>query len=166
MQNGDETTMSTDIVTIAGIALNTISALALLVTVLIMAFQIKEMRRATYAAAFKAVYDMLQTDDVRDARRIVLGTLASKPLDSWTDDEKRVAERVCSSYDTVAIMVRNGMVPVDVVADNWGDSLRRTWRVLSPLVDAYRAQRNSKEYWDDYEWLAKQAGKYQKTFSS
>ena len=158
--------MSTDIVTIVGIVLNTVSALALLVTVLIMAFQIREMRRATYAAAFKAVYDMLQTDDVRNARRIVLGTLASKPLDSWTDEEKRIAEKVCSSYDTVAIMVRNGMVPVDVVADSWGDSLRRTWHILSPLVNAYRVQRNSREYWDDYEWLAEQAKKYQKTLSS
>jgi len=158
--------MSTDVVTIVGIALNTVSALALLVTVLIMAFQIREMRRATYAAAFKAVYDMLQTDDVRNARRIVLGTLSSKPFDSWTDEEKRIAEKVCSSYDTVAIMVRNGMVPADVVADSWGDSLRRTWRVLSPLVDAYRAQRNSSEYWDDYEWLAKQAEKYQRILSS
>jgi hypothetical protein len=110
--------MSTDIVTIVGIVLNTVSALALLVTVLIMAFQIKEMRRATYATAFKAVYDMLQTDDVRNARRIVLRTLASKPLDSWTDEEKRIAEKVCSCYDTVAIMVRNRMVPVGVVADS------------------------------------------------
>jgi len=39
-------------------------------------------------------------------------------------------------------------------------------RVLSPLVDAYRAQRNSSEYWDDYEWLAKQAEKYQRILSS
>lgn len=85
--------MSTDIVTIVGIVLNTVSALALLVTVLIMAFQIKEMRRATYATAFKAIYDMLQTDDVRNARRIVLRTLASKLLDSWTDEEKRITER-------------------------------------------------------------------------
>lgn len=158
--------MSTDIVTIVGIVLNTVSALALLVTVLIMAFQIREMRRATYAAAFKAVYDMLQTDDIRNARRIVLGALAGKPLDSWTDEEKRTAEKVCSSYDTVAIMVRNGMIPVDVVADSWGDSLRRTWRILSPLVDAYRVQRNSREYWNDYEWLAKQAEKYQRSLSS
>ena len=153
--------MSTDSVTIVGIVLNTVSAVALLVTVVIMAVQIREMRRATYAAAFKAVYDMLQTDDVRGARRIVLGTLANKSMESWTEEERQVAEKVCSSYDTVGIMVRNDMVPVDVVADSWSDSLRRTWRVLSPLVISYRVQRNSQEYWDDYEWLANQAEKYQ-----
>jgi hypothetical protein len=91
-----------------------------------MAAQIKEMRRATYAAAFKAVYDMLQTDDVRNARRFVFVTLANKSFDSWTEEEKREAEKVCNSYDTAAIMVRNGMIPVQVVADNWGDSLRRS----------------------------------------
>jgi len=154
--------MNSNIATTVGIILNTVSAIALLVTVIIMAVQIKEMRRATYATAFKAVYDMLQTDDVRNARRFVFVTLANKPFDSWTEDEKRTAEKVCNSYDTVAIMVRNGMIPVHVVADNWGDSLRRTWTILSPLVESYRVQRDSMEYWDDYEWLAKQAQRYQK----
>jgi hypothetical protein len=158
--------MSTDVMAIVGIILNTVSAVALLVTVIIMAVQIREMRRATYAAAFKAVYEMLQTDDVRNARRIVLGTLANKPVDLWADEEKRAAEKVCSSYDVVAIMVQSGMVPIDVVADSWRDSLRGTWRILSPLVKAYQVQRNSQEYWDDYEWLARQAVKHQKTFNA
>jgi len=155
--------MNTEFITVVGIALNTVSAVALLVTVLIMAIQIKEMRRATYAAAFKAVYEILQTDDLRAARRTVMVSLAGKPFESWTDEEKLIADKVCASYDVVAIMVRHGMVPADVVAENWGDSLRRTWRVVSPFINANRVQRNSRGLWDDYEWLAGQAIKFQKT---
>ena len=55
------------------------------------------------------------------------------------------------------------MIPAKVVADSWGDSLRKTWGILAPLVTYYRLQRNSGEYWDDYEWLAGQAKIFRKT---
>jgi hypothetical protein len=142
-----------------------ISTIILLGTVIVMLIQVNEMRRATYATAFKAVYDLLQTDDVRSARRVVFTKLANKPFEAWTQDEKQIAEKVCSSYDCAAIMVRNGMVPAKVVADSWGDSLRKTWGILAPLVTFYRLQRNSGEYWDDYEWLAGQAQVFRKTTS-
>lgn len=141
---------------------NIVSAIILLVTAIIMAFQIREMRRATYATTFKAIYDMLQAEDIRNARKIVLNKLADKPFESWTDEEKKVAEKVCSNYDAVGIIMRNGLIPVKFIADSWGYSLRRTWRILSPMVASYRMQRNSKEFWDDYEWLAEQAAKYKK----
>ncbi len=61
------------------------------------------------------------------------------------------------NYDCVGIMCRQGFIPVAVVADSWGDSFRRTWAILAPLAASYRVTRNSKESWDDYEWLAAQA---------
>jgi hypothetical protein len=141
---------------------NIVSVLILLTTAIIAAIQINEIRRATYATAFKAIYDIIQAEDIRAARGIVQRNLKEKPLGTWTEEEIKAAEKVCHSYDSVGIMIRNNMVPVEVVADSWGDSLRKTWRILSPLVASYRVQRNSNEFWDDYEWLAKQAEKYQK----
>ena len=139
-----------------------ISVAILFVTAIFVGIQVREMRHATNATAFKSAYDILQADDVRDARRIVLTSLADKAVGSWSDKETKAAEKVCASYDGVGIMVRHGMIPIEVVADGWGDSLRRTWRILSPLVMRYRAERNSFEFWNDFEWLASQTQKYRK----
>jgi hypothetical protein len=154
--------MTSDMATLVGVIINALSGLALLVTVIIMTRQTGEMRRSTHATAFQVTFDMLQAEDVRTARGVVLSTLKDKPLKSWTEEEIREAEKVCYTYDSVAIMIRNGVVPVKAVADNWGDSLRRTWRILEPMVKSYRSERNAGEFWDDYEWLAKEAEKYQK----
>lgn len=134
-----------------------LTATVTLVTACIVVRQVREMRRATHATAFKAVYDMLQADSCRADRAFVMKDLATKSLESWTPDARSRAERVCQNYDCVGIMCRQGFIPVAVVADSWGDSFRRTWAILAPLAASYRVTRNSKESWDDYEWLAAQA---------
>ncbi len=91
-----------------------------MITACLMWKQIREMRLTTYAGAFKATYDLLQADDVRKARRVVLESLTNKSIELWMIEERKAAEIVCFSYDAVGIMVRNGMVPVEVVADSWG----------------------------------------------
>lgn len=131
-------------------------------TAIIVIRQVREMQRSTHATAFKTVYDILQTDSCRADRGFVMGVLAQKPFGLWTPDERMRAERVCQNYDCVGIMCRHDFIPVAVVADSWGDSLRRTWTVLAPLVTHYRVERNSKEFWDDFEWLATQAEQYRK----
>ena len=150
--------MSTDIST----ALNAISVMILFVTAIILIRQISEMRRATYATSYKAVYDMLQADDVRLARRIVFTRLSNKTPDTWSEDEIQAAEKVCYTYDCVGIMARNKIVPEKYVADSWGDSLRRSWAVLEPFVKLSRTQRSSAEFWNEYEWLSLEAEKYRK----
>jgi hypothetical protein len=150
----------------AGAILDCASVVILFVTAIFVWRQVREIRHATNATAFKSVYDILQADDVREARRVVLTSLADKAYESWTDQEIKLADKVGATYDSVGIMVKHGMIPVEVVADNWGDSLRRNWRILSPLVMRYRAQRNSRDYWNEFEWLARQADKYRQTVYS
>ena len=141
---------------------NVATAAIALVTALIIVWQIREMRRSTSATAFKAAYDILQTDRHREEREFVMSVLKEKPFTDWNDDDKKRAERVCQSYDVIAIMCKHGFLPTAAIAEEWGDSLRKTWSVLAPLVSAYRVERNSKEFWDDFEWLAGEAQKYQK----
>ncbi|MFX0200942.1 MAG: hypothetical protein ACFFCW_32890 [Candidatus Hodarchaeota archaeon] len=150
---------------VAAIA-SAVSSVILLISVIILVLQAREVRRATYGQSFKTVYEILQADDVREARGIVLRNLEGKQINTWSEDEKKAAEKVCHTYDSVGIMIRSGMIPVQVVADSWGDSLRRSWRILAPLVASYRTQRNSAEFWDDYEWLAREADRYRRTIHS
>ncbi|TQM25779.1 DUF4760 domain-containing protein [Nocardia bhagyanarayanae] len=137
----------------AGVA----TAVIALVAASLVVWQVTEMRKTTYVSAFKAVYDMLQAEGIRQDRRFVMRELRIRNLDTWTEDDILRAERVCHSYDSVAIMCRNGFIPTDVVADSWGDSLRTCWSVLRPLVEKYRSDRGAPELWDDFAWLAGRA---------
>lgn len=142
--------------------LDLISLLLLFVTAVVLVWHAHEMRRSTSAAAFKSIYDILQDEKIRTARGVVLFDLKGKNLSEWSKEEMLQAEIVCQNFDSVAIMVRNGMIKESIIADSWGDSLRSCWERLSPLVTSYRVKRNSNEFWDDFEWLAKKAEKYQK----
>lgn len=139
-----------------------ISNFILLVTAVILLRQLDEIKKATYANVYKMIGDILQAEDVRDARRFVFVTLENKPFESWTEKERRTAEKVCHTYDLVGQLARNNIFPKKFVVDNWGNSLRKSWRILSPLVLSYRVQGNSMEVWDDFEWLANEAKSFQK----
>ncbi len=138
-----------------------VSAAILLITAVVLWVQVRETRRSAYATAFKAIYEMLQDEGKRADRGFVMIELSKKPYDTWTPDEKKRAERVCHNYDAVGIICRNHLLPTKLIADSWGDSLRRCWRILEPLVYEYRIARNANEFWDDFQWLSKQAARYQ-----
>ena len=140
-----------------------VPSLIALITAIFILLQVKEIKRATYTGAFKAIYEILQDEEKRKARGHVLNVLSKKEYKDWTDEDKKIAEKVCHNYDSAGIIVRNKMLPTKIVADSWGDSLRRCWSILHPLVRDYRTTRNSDEFWDDFEWLAKKAKKYQKS---
>lgn len=153
--------MNIDSSLIAAIAGAT-SSVIMFITVIILLVQAREVKRATYSQSFKSIYDILQPDDVRNARKFVLDELKDRSYQSWSNEDKQIAEIVCNTYDCVGIMIKSGMIPVHVVADNWGDSLRKTWKILNHMVIDYRTLRNSIEFWNDYQWLANQAEKYSK----
>lgn len=119
------------------------------------------MRKTTHATAFKAAFDILQSEKTRKACEVVFVSLKEKPLTQWTKEEKEAAKEVCQSFDAVGIMCKRGYVPIDSITDSWGSSLRDSLKIVSPLIYQRRADQNSKEFWDDYEWLANEAGKYQ-----
>jgi hypothetical protein len=120
------------------------------------------LRKTIYAQAYKTAMDILQADAVRQARGVVLSELRDELFDNWTYSQRHAAETVCHTYDSVGTMVRHDMLPVEYIADSWGDSLRRTRKIVKPLVEKYRLERDAKEYWDDYEYLAQEALRFQK----
>ncbi|SRR6266699_1995235 len=147
---------------VIGAVADVITALVAIGTACFVLLQVREIRRASHASAFKAVYDILQTDSMREEREFVIVELAKKTFADWTSGDKKRAERVCQSYDSVGIMCKHQFSSVAAIADSWGDSLRKCWKILSPLVAQYRVERNSAEFWDDFEWLAKEAEKFKK----
>jgi hypothetical protein len=118
--------------------------------------------KSAYAAAFKTASDILQSAQARDARRIVITGVQNPNFKEWTQAQKNAAEIVCHTYDQVGILVRYGLLPAEYIADSWGDSLRKCWNSCKPMVLAYREQRGSFEFWDDFEFLALESTKYHK----
>jgi hypothetical protein len=151
--------------------LQLVSTAVLLVTLTFVGRQVAEGRRAAYATAFGVVVGILQSQEIRNARGHVLNNLGpretknwsghkvlwpSKEFSKWDERDRNLAASVCQSYDTAAIMCRRGMLPPDVVADSWGDSLRKIWPIVKPLIDEYQISR-APEYWDDFVWMAELA---------
>jgi hypothetical protein len=116
------------------------------------------MRLATTATAFSKAVEIIQDEERRKDRGRVFELSERKlPYASWSEADRHAGERVCHSYDQVGIMIRAGMFPKELIVDSWGDSLRRIWPILDPMVRKYRKLKGSREYWDDFEWLANEA---------
>lgn len=127
-------------------------------SVLVLLWQVWQLRIATNAQAFATALHYLQDETVRSARR-VLFSLTEKTLDGWTEDEKKEVERVCQSYDLIALMVRHRMISRRILVGGWRDSIIRSWRAAKPLIDKYRTDRAAPRFWTNFEWLSKLAEK-------
>ena len=142
------------------LALNCISTFAIVITGFIVAWQVIVMRRDSQAQAYGVAREILQDEKVRDARGIVFQLNAdNKSIDEWSDLDKKQAEIVCHTYDSVGQMVRYNLLRKDIIIDSWGGPVRRMWPIVKPLVIIYRKDFGVDEYWDDFEWLYKEAKK-------
>jgi hypothetical protein len=110
------------------------------------------LRTTVYAQVYTTAFNLLQAE-ARNARRLIF-SLRAKPLDEWTEIERHQAEIVCYTYDHVGTMVRYDMLPIDIIIDSWGASLRHSWEILQPLINKYRQE--GSELWDAYEYLVQQ----------
>src|SRR6266508_5363110 len=153
------------IFTAIGSCSTAISIVILIATLFYLQREVHEARISTYAGAYKATVEILQAEEIRNARRYLFENLENKAFESWNELDKREAEKVCHTYDSIGQMVRYGFIPKQYVVDSWGASLRRSWVITLPLVFEYRQQNNAAEIWDDYEWLAKEAKPFQKSLT-
>lgn len=137
------------------------SGLAVLASLLLVAWQVRELRRATWAQSFLGCVARLQSEELRQVREKVFELAdSSKPFAQWMVEEKEVVDLVCHYYDVVGIMDRWHMLPTEIIVDSWCDSLRRLWPICEPRVREHRATRKAPEFWDDFEWLAREAKNY------
>jgi hypothetical protein len=133
-----------------------VSSIVLVITLLFGLRQLVEMKRATNLSLFIKILDILQTEDVRNARRIVLSALKDKHYTSWMSTEIHEAEKVCHTYNTVGRILRFSACPKHIVIRPARDSILKTWYILKPLVKKYQDERGT-DFYEDYEWLVFEA---------
>ncbi len=104
------------------------------------------------------VKDVLQAPGLSEARGILLELPKKKGFNSWTDEETDAAKKACGAYNTTGILVRNRIVPKDIILENWGASIKGCYEAAEKLI----AEENKKykiykeKRWDSFKWLAGQ----------
>jgi hypothetical protein len=133
-----------------------ITTFIIALTQIVYFFQLITMRRGSQAQNILALVSFLQEESIRSARRTVRATLRERKWPKWKnqDELRRDVDKVCSSYDVVAIIVRKGLVPKDIIIDNWGPSVIDCYETVEPYIQEMRRPENSgPRYWDDFTWL-------------
>lgn len=156
--------------------------LVTLVGVGVAVFQLFVNQRAHYFNVYRDSMKVLDEEAVRQARHWVYGIdnrniwkkegwlrLGAEPRpkegahpkekavceeqkEHWT--HKVLAERVAKSFDQLGLLVREGRVPIDLVARFYTTPVLRCWYLLSPYIAAVRGFRDQRGHMWEFENLA------------
>lgn len=140
---------------------NAVSAISSIFTMMIIAItavfaanQLREMRRSGQVSAFIGLYQLLQDEDTRQSRKKLFEANEKNiDLDEWSADERKAAEKVCSTYDVAGIMVEKGIIDKEFILE-WHYSIVRSWESAWPIIEKYRSKRGN-DYWKNFEKLYK-----------
>jgi hypothetical protein len=128
-----------------------IGAVAILLSLIFIWRQLREMNRTRQAEGFFRVVDYLQSEDIRTARRHLMN-LEKPSFDDWTEEDMASAERVCNSYARIGRMIEEHMIPADFVIPAYHYSIKKCWEASQPIVTEYR-RKTSSDRWQSFEWL-------------
>jgi hypothetical protein len=147
--------MNTDFYNAWGLLLQVLIWAAMIATFIVYLCQLRAMKRAAVGQNILSVVNFLQATYVRDARTTVRKRLKGKALADWTDDEKRDASLVCSTYDVAAILIfQQRLVPAEPFITNWGSSIKDCYEVSEPFITEMQKHENSgPHYWNDFAQL-------------
>ena len=146
--------------------LSTIAKVATALTVLIaVAFGIIEMRRARREreerAAFAAVQAILTPEWMRSM--LVIHNLPDDASAAMIERDARVldaASAVGIILEGLGYSVYARIVPLHVVGDLLGGTVRLAWRKLRPYIEEERRRSGSRKTFEWFEWLAKQVERH------
>ena len=119
-----------------------------------MSHQFSAMQESSRAQSGLSLVDFLQAPEVRDARHVVRGVLSKKPLTDWSEEERKQAALVTANYDVAGALIRSGLALWELVAANWGPSIRHCYEVLDPFILEHRDGPGADpKYWSNFKWL-------------
>lgn len=146
--------------------LSTIANVATALTVLIaVLFGLIEMRRSRREreerAAFAAVQAILTPQWMRSM--LVVHNIPDDASASVIEHDARVLDAACAvgvTLEGVGYSVYARIVPLRVVGDLMGGTIRLAWRKLRPYIEEERRRTGSRKTFEWFEWLAKQIERY------
>ena len=130
-------------------------------------YQLALRRRAHLLELYRQAFAIMDAADVREARHFVYKLDAqAHEKEHWLDlDNHRIdpnhpvwrenhgrAERVARSFDQIGLLVREGLLPVNIVARFYASPALRCWHRLSPYINADRSPGNRNQPGHMWEW--------------
>ena len=158
--------------------LNSVSAIAVLLGVIFVVFQLRQNARLIKASNEQVQASILQnkssvatslverfTDDSFTVRRKTVRDIVKKYrggnwegfLESAEDFEVRAFG---SYYDFTAYLARAGIIDMQLVLHTLGHRVTFDWEVFAPAAEYYRKTWGKKYVWANFEWLAGQSEKF------
>jgi hypothetical protein len=80
----------------------------------------------------------------------------------WRTDEDfgETLSALGGFYEGIGVMVREGYIPVRLVALQWGGNTRRFWEKMEPFMSAVREHQEFPRAWSETEFLYNELMKY------
>lgn len=126
------------------------------------------LKLASYAHAYTWAANMLSDKDLIKYREKIMLELDSYngSVDEMPAGLREAFEQVGRTYDLVGIAGHNGMLPYEIIAKEWGDSIIKTHEKCERFLLEFRLpEKRGPMFWDNYTELyrtAKRIWKYSK----
>ncbi len=158
--------------------LNAISAVAVLLGVVFVVFQLRQNGRLIKASNEQVQASILQnkssvatsiverfTDDSFTIRRKTVRDIVKKyqgaNWEGFSESAEDFEVRAFGSYyDFTAYLAREGIIDVHLVQSVLGYRITFDWEVVAPVAEYYRKERGKKYIFANFEWLSRESEKY------
>lgn len=151
IENGRNEKMNWEMISAISTAAMT---LIILFTAFYAAFQLREIKKSRKLTAFVSLSEFLQEESTRKARGVLLKS-SKKGFNNLSEEDKKAAEKACSTYELAGIMTTKKLIDKDLIL-KWRDSIIKCWEAAKPMVIEYRKSRG-RDYCDSFEKLYEMA---------
>lgn len=98
------------------------------------------------------VHNLKDRDTYEKENWLALDPHRSHPNYALWKEHRDIAERVARSFDQLGLLVREGYMPVNVVASFYAFPALRCWHNLQPYINAIRSARGRTQRGHMWEW--------------
>lgn len=139
------------------------TAFIVLCTAIFAGVQLWEIRKSRNLDTSLTLYNILQKESVRTARRTLLVNIGQNEtkrndFSQWTESETKDAEIACHTYNAAGVLTKLKLVSDDHIIQHWLYSIIDCWEVAQPMIQYYKNVRGV-DYWSDFESLYLKAKK-------
>ncbi len=109
--------------------------------------QAKAAWESNVSTVYRFVFELLDKKEVRDARHLVYKLdPKEKNADYWSGSDvdpatREAADLIARKFDQLGLLVREGIVPLNIVAHFYASPTLRCWYNLQPFVGVERKGR-------------------------
>lgn len=126
------------------------------VFVAIIARDIKESIKSRHLEGITYVRNLIGTPQASDNRRWVYKVLRTTTGPLNEDDDQKARE-ICRDFDHIGLLCRQGLLPMDVIAETYGRNIVDMWNRLGRFVANWRKESEDPVYFLEFERLAARA---------